>query len=146
MTDSHLGSMLRIARKDKGWSLRDAERETGVPNAHILQIETGKICRPHMLTLGQLALGYDIPLRELMEAGGYLDARARGLEERTRASERQRIAGHLRDLCQEVPTDVPHGWRMLAFLHRHGLQAGAGAGRVVAAAADEIEQMGESDG
>jgi len=35
------GPELRDARQRLGWSLRDAERVSGVPNAHINQIETG---------------------------------------------------------------------------------------------------------
>ncbi len=38
-----LGQMLVIARECKGWTLRELERETGISNALLSQIETGKV-------------------------------------------------------------------------------------------------------
>lgn len=38
-----LGELIAIARECKGWSLRDLEYHSGVSNAYLSQIETGKI-------------------------------------------------------------------------------------------------------
>jgi transcriptional regulator with XRE-family HTH domain len=66
-----LGVMLSGARSRLGWSLRDAERATGVPNAHLSQIETGKIERPSVAVLARLAKAYGIPAERLAEAAGH---------------------------------------------------------------------------
>jgi len=54
-----IGELIAIARECKGWTLRDMERETGISNALISQIETGKIKDPGFSTVVKLcrALG-----------------------------------------------------------------------------------------
>ena len=59
------GVRLRQERERLGWSLREAERRTGVPNAHISQIETGAIKSPELATLAPLAAAYRLSLDEL---------------------------------------------------------------------------------
>lgn len=41
-----IGELLSLAREIKGWTLRDLERETGISNALISQIETGHVKDP----------------------------------------------------------------------------------------------------
>lgn len=65
-----LGSRLAGTRRQLGWSLREAERRSGVPNAHISQIETGTIARPEAATLIRLADAYDLPPAELLAMAG----------------------------------------------------------------------------
>lgn len=67
-----LGERLRDARDHLGWSLREAERQTGVSNAHIVQIEKGTIARPDPNVLWALASGYGIGFEELMALAGHL--------------------------------------------------------------------------
>jgi transcriptional regulator with XRE-family HTH domain len=57
-----LGELLAIARECKGWSQRELERKTGVSNALICQIETGKIKDPGFSTVVRLveALGINM--------------------------------------------------------------------------------------
>lgn len=50
-----LGQLIGIARECKGWTLRDLERESGVSNALISQIETGKVKDPGFGTVVRLA-------------------------------------------------------------------------------------------
>jgi transcriptional regulator with XRE-family HTH domain len=91
---NHLGAMLLTSRIAHGWSLRDAGRHSGVPNAHISQIETGAIRKPSPQTLGKLAIGYSLPLRELLDAAGYTEeqnAMSAGQEARIRVGERERL-------------------------------------------------------
>lgn len=54
-----LGEIIAIARDCKGWTLRDLERECGISNALLSQIETGKIKNPSFATVVQImdALG-----------------------------------------------------------------------------------------
>ena len=65
------GARLQAARKEHGWSLREAERRSGVPNAHISQIETGGIRQPGTAVLIRLATAYEIPLAELLALAGH---------------------------------------------------------------------------
>lgn len=57
-----LGELIAVGRECKGWTLRDLEREAGVSNALISQIETGKIKDPGFSTVIKLcrALGISI--------------------------------------------------------------------------------------
>ena len=70
---TELGPRLKAARKDRKWTLREAEKHSGVPNAHISQVETGAIRHPGMGVLTRLAVAYDIPLYELVALGGRAD-------------------------------------------------------------------------
>lgn len=63
---TELGAALRAARLAHGWTLRAAERRSGVANAHIFQIETGAIREPQRRTLQSLAAAYGIPLAGLL--------------------------------------------------------------------------------
>lgn len=71
MTD--LGPRLKAARKGRGWTLREAERRSGVPNAHISQVETGAIRHPGLGVLTRLAVAYEVPLHELVAVAGRAD-------------------------------------------------------------------------
>lgn len=57
-----LGDLIGVARECKGWSLRDLERASGVSNALISQIETGKVRDPGFATVVRLvdALGVSL--------------------------------------------------------------------------------------
>lgn len=46
-----LGELVSLARELKGWSLRDLERECGISNALISQIERGKVKDPGFTTV-----------------------------------------------------------------------------------------------
>ena len=54
-----LGELIAIGRECKGWTLRDMERETGISNALISQIEHGHVKDPGFSTVVRLtdALG-----------------------------------------------------------------------------------------
>jgi transcriptional regulator with XRE-family HTH domain len=54
-----IGELIAIGRECKGWTLRDLERETGISNAVISQIETCKVKDPGFSTVVRLveALG-----------------------------------------------------------------------------------------
>jgi transcriptional regulator with XRE-family HTH domain len=54
-----LSELIGVARECKGWTLRDLEKASGVSNALISQIETGKVRNPSFTTVIRLvdALG-----------------------------------------------------------------------------------------
>lgn len=57
-----LGELIAIGRECKGWTLRDLERASGISNALISQIETGRVKDPGFATVVRLieALGISI--------------------------------------------------------------------------------------
>lgn len=67
-----LGQVLQEARRRKGWSLRQAEENTGIHNAHISQIESGKIVRPAPALLWSLANAYGIDYPRLIRLAGHV--------------------------------------------------------------------------
>lgn len=70
-TKTELGIYLARARKNSGLSLRAVEAETGVSNAYLSQLETGKIKTPSPTVLHSLALRYDVTYEHLMGLAGY---------------------------------------------------------------------------
>lgn len=57
-----LGELIAVARECKGWTLRELERKSGVSNALISQIETGKVKDPGFFRVVRLldALGVSL--------------------------------------------------------------------------------------
>ena len=70
-TRSELGALLKAARARVELSQRDVERESGVSNAYLSQIESGKIQEPSPNILYKLADLYGIAYAELLKAAGY---------------------------------------------------------------------------
>jgi transcriptional regulator with XRE-family HTH domain len=60
------GQRIAEARRAVPLTLRKAEGVTGISNAYICQIETGKIKRPaaHLLLL--LSIAYNVPVKEML--------------------------------------------------------------------------------
>ena len=67
-----LGLYLWDTRQALGLSLRDAHAATGVSNAYINQMETGKITQPSPSILQKIAEGYKAPYKHLMELAGHI--------------------------------------------------------------------------
>jgi transcriptional regulator with XRE-family HTH domain len=59
----------------QGLSLRDVERRTEIPNAHLSQIERGRIRRPDPAIVFELAQLYRLNYALVAEWAGYVDAR-----------------------------------------------------------------------
>jgi transcriptional regulator with XRE-family HTH domain len=70
-----LGDILKRARIHRGLSLRGVERRTGIPNAHLSQIERGVIQRPDPAIVFELASTYELDFALLAEWAGYLGTR-----------------------------------------------------------------------
>lgn len=56
------GELIGIARECKGWTIRELESKTGVSNALISQIETGKVKDPGFSTAIRLVEALGISL------------------------------------------------------------------------------------
>lgn len=66
-----LGDALQRERKDRDWTLRRVEQETGIHNAHLSQIEKGAITRPAPNILFTLASLYNLPYERLLQLAGH---------------------------------------------------------------------------
>jgi len=76
---SELGDLLAERRKKLGLTLRQVEERTGIPNAHLSQIEKGVIEKPAAHILWELAREYDLPYPKLMRLSGlWQPGRSRG--------------------------------------------------------------------
>lgn len=73
MSDSStkLGKCLAQMRRKAQLSLRAVEAETGISNAYLSQLETGKIKTPSPNVLHTLALRYGASYAQLMRLAGY---------------------------------------------------------------------------
>jgi transcriptional regulator with XRE-family HTH domain len=69
-----LGRRLKTARSEKGLSLRDVERVSGVNSGYLSQLERDEIASPGPSTLQKLATAYGEPFSVLMMWAGYIEA------------------------------------------------------------------------
>ena len=69
---SDLSQELSRLRKLRGKTLRAVEKDTGVSNAYLSQLENGSVKRPRPHVLHILADFYDVPYEDLMTKAGYL--------------------------------------------------------------------------
>jgi len=73
MGDPSFGEYLKGLREKQRMSLREAEKESGVSNAYIAQIERGDRPAPSPDILRKLASAYKVTVKELLEKAGYLE-------------------------------------------------------------------------
>jgi transcriptional regulator with XRE-family HTH domain len=66
-----LGTFLRAAREQKQFSLRAVEKATGISNAYLSQIESGKIKQPSPTMLHKLGELYETSYSLILEMAGY---------------------------------------------------------------------------
>ena len=85
MEESNFGHFLKSLRDRRRMSLRDVEKESGVSNAYIAQLEKGDRPAPSPDILKKLARAYNVTVRELLLRAGYLD------EPEVTATEEERI-------------------------------------------------------
>jgi HTH-type transcriptional regulator, competence development regulator len=73
MTESlqKLATFLASARTASRKTLRAVQSETGISNAYLSQLETGKIKMPAPQNLHKLATAYNVPYELLMELAGF---------------------------------------------------------------------------
>lgn len=70
---SDFGDYLRSLREQQKMSLREVAAKTGVSVSYITQIENRRRKAPGPDVLKRLAPAYNVPVRELLKAAGYLD-------------------------------------------------------------------------
>jgi transcriptional regulator with XRE-family HTH domain len=68
----NFGEYLRTLRTEKRLSLREVEELSGVSNSYLGLIERGQRPIPGADILKKLAPVYDVPVRDLLNAAGYL--------------------------------------------------------------------------
>lgn len=66
-----LGMLLKQTRKRRDLTLREVQKETGISNAYLSQLENDKIANPSPNILHQLAKLYEISYETLMSLAGY---------------------------------------------------------------------------
>jgi transcriptional regulator with XRE-family HTH domain len=79
------GEYLRTLREEQRLSLREVERLSGVSSSYLGLIERGKRPVPGAEILKKLAPVYDVPVRDLLNAAGYLK------EEKVSLSEEEEV-------------------------------------------------------
>ena len=62
-----LGELLKMAREIRGITLRDLERETGISNALLSQVETGHTKQPGFQNVVKIARALNVKLDTLAE-------------------------------------------------------------------------------
>lgn len=70
-TKHTLGSFLRAVRNQQKLSLRAVEEQSGISNAYLSQMESGKIKQPSPNILHKLCAVYEISYPEVMQLAGY---------------------------------------------------------------------------
>ena len=85
MEEPNFGQFLKSLRERQRMSMRDVEKESGVSNPYIAQIEKGDRPPPRPEILRKLAGVYKVTVRELFMRAGYLD------EPEVTATEEERI-------------------------------------------------------
>ena len=66
-----LGPYLKTIREANALSLREVERKSGISNAFISQMESGKVKQPSPVILYKLAELFGVPYESLMALAGY---------------------------------------------------------------------------
>lgn len=61
-----ISEIFKEARGSKGLTLRDVEKETGISNAYLSQLENGKISCPSFKVMVKLCELYEIPMNTFL--------------------------------------------------------------------------------
>ena len=69
---TNFGKYIQALRQANGMSLRQAERQCGVSNAYISQIERGLRSAPSPAIIRKMAMGYGVAYKTMMWAAGHL--------------------------------------------------------------------------
>jgi len=77
----NFGEYLRRLRLEQRLSLRDVEEKADVSNSYIALIEKGLRKPPGADVLKRLATVYNVPVKDLLKAAGYLDEEMPGISD-----------------------------------------------------------------
>ena len=97
-----LATTLFRLRKLRARTLREVEKATGISNAYLSQLETGKAEKPSPHLLQKLAEYYEVPYEVLMEAAGYLEKKSGNLPTAWVGIEEQLMSVGLSDQEREL--------------------------------------------
>ena len=67
MAPRRLKTVLRVLRRERGWSMAALAKKADVTDAYIAQLETGKRTNPSLEILKRLARALGVPLTQLLE-------------------------------------------------------------------------------
>jgi transcriptional regulator with XRE-family HTH domain len=73
-----LGTVLKLARESKTYSLRFVEDKTGISNAYLSQLENDRIKKPAADTLFKLSEIYKIDFNYLLQKAGLVEKNKTG--------------------------------------------------------------------
>lgn len=71
-----IGELLSLAREIKGWTIRDVERETGISNALVSQIETGHVKNPSFTKVVRICEALSVPIDRAAECASLKQLKA----------------------------------------------------------------------
>lgn len=114
-----LGAELHRLRKARGLTLRFVEKETGVSNAYLSQLETAKAENPSPPMLKKLAHLYGTSYEALMQAAGYLPA-IRDLFLSHRSANKEFV----RELAADIEAETYQDRRLLTWLDEAEIRPG----------------------
>jgi transcriptional regulator with XRE-family HTH domain len=109
-SDTTLAGTLSAARARHGLSLRAVEQRTGIRSGHLSQLEKGRIAKPEMAMLWDLAAVYGLDFERLLALAGHTGG--------TETSERQRhrMTVALRAMRDLSPAEQTEALRFMAEL------------------------------
>jgi transcriptional regulator with XRE-family HTH domain len=118
-----LGLELRRIRKDRGYTLRHVESETGISNAYLSQLETGRAESPSPPMLQKLADLYRVEYESLMRAAGYLRPLASPIRDLF-LSHRSVSKEFVRELAADIETGSHQDRPLRTWLDEAEIRAG----------------------
>ncbi|WP_164126203.1 helix-turn-helix domain-containing protein [Sphingobacterium luzhongxinii] len=102
---SSLGTTLKDARKNIGFTLRQVEETAGISNAYLSQLENDKIKNPSVNILSKLSSLYKVSLKTLLSNAKMIDKKEEQQEE-INLNFAQKIAFRAENLTEEERNDV----------------------------------------
>jgi transcriptional regulator with XRE-family HTH domain len=110
-----LSHFLRTARERKGLTLRAVEQATGVSNAYLSQLESGKIKQPSPIILHKLSQLYGVSYVDAMRSAGYPMPGENKREQRA-----ARMSGPFADLTEEEEAELTEYLAFIRTRRRRG--------------------------
>lgn len=112
---STLGLILREARKNLSFTLRQVEDISGISNAYLSQLENGKIKNPSVNILHKLSSIYRISLKQLLLKANLIE-KDKSKKEEKNLNFAQKVAFKAEDLSDNERKEV---LRYLEYIKTH---------------------------
>jgi transcriptional regulator with XRE-family HTH domain len=119
-----LGQELRRARQAAGRTLRQVETETGVSNAYLSQLETGKADNPSTSVLRKLAEYYGVGAELFLNAAGYASKHQDDSIRDVFLSHRSKDKDFVRELAAHVEAESHMGRPLRVWLDEAEIRPG----------------------